>query len=59
MSITFFMRKIGPVHVAEPSLTAGGRQVGYEIQVDFENLKITVHQKIQIFASFNQVTASL
>ena len=26
MPITFFVRKIGPVHVAEPGLMAGGRQ---------------------------------
>ena len=27
MSITFFARKIGPVHLAKPGLMAGGRQV--------------------------------
>ena len=40
------MRKIGPVHVAEPGLTAGDRQVADEIQVNLEIFKITVHQKI-------------
>ena len=36
------MRKNGPVHVAEPGLTAGrqsGRQVADEIQVNLEILK--------------------
>ena len=27
MPIAFFVRKIGPVQVAEPGVTAGGRQV--------------------------------
>ena len=39
---------------------AGGRwQVADEIQVNLEILKITVHRKIRLFASFNQGTASL
>ena len=38
------MRKVGPVHVAEPGLTAGrwqagGRQVADEIQVNLEIFK--------------------
>ena len=37
--ITFFVRKIGPVHVTEPDLMAG-RQVADEIQV---NLKIFIN----------------
>ena len=38
MRITFFVRKIGPIHVVEPGLTAG-RQVADEIQVNLEILK--------------------
>ena len=38
---------------------AGGRQMTDEIQVNLEILKITVHRKIRLFASFNQGTASL
>ena len=46
-SITFFVRKIVPVHVAEPGLTAGrqvagrqaGRQVADEIQLNLEIFK--------------------
>ena len=38
---------------------AGGRQMADEIQVNLEFLKITLHQKIRLFASFNQGTASL
>ena len=45
MPTTFFVRKIGPVHITEPGLTAG-RQVADEIQVNLEFLKITVHRKI-------------
>ena len=52
MPITFFVRKIGPVHVAELGLTAGG-QMADEIQVNLDILKITVHRKIRLFASFN------
>ena len=37
---------------------AGGNQVKYRCQ-NLEILKITVHLKIQLFASFNQGTASL
>ena len=33
--IIFFVRKIGPIHIAEPGLTAG-RQVADEIQVNLE-----------------------
>ena len=44
MPITFFVRKIGPVHVAELGLTAGrqagGRQVADEIQVNLEIFKV-------------------
>ena len=36
MPITFFVRKIGPVHVAEPGLTAGRWQVADKIQVNLE-----------------------
>ena len=36
-----------------------GRQVADEMQVNLEIFKITVHQKIRLFASFNQGTASL
>ena len=36
-----------------------GRWQSDEIQVNLEILKITVHQKIRLFASFNQGTASL
>ena len=64
MPITFFVRKIGSVHIAEPGLTAGrwqagGRQVVDKIQLNLEILKITVHRKIRLFTSFNQGTASL
>ena len=52
------MRKIGPVHVAEPGLTAG-RQVADEIQVNLGIFKITVHRKIRLFALFNRRAASL
>ena len=38
MPITFFVRKIGPVHVAEPGLMVG-RQVADEIQVNLEIFK--------------------
>ena len=58
MPITLFVRKIGPMHVAEPGLTAGGRwQTKYRWISKF--LTITVHRKIRLFASFNQGTASL
>ena len=46
MPITFFVRTIGPVHVAELDLTAGrqaGRQMADEIQVNLEILRFTVH----------------
>ena len=36
-----------------------GRQMADEIQVNLEILKITVHRKIRLFASFNQGAASL
>ena len=36
-----------------------GRQMADEIQVKLEFLKITVHRKIGLIASFNQGTASL
>ena len=36
-----------------------GRQVADEIKVNLEILKIAVHRKIRLFASFNQSTASL
>ena len=39
MPITFFVRKIRPIHVAEPGLMAGGRAVADEIQVNFEIFK--------------------
>ena len=35
------------------------RQMADEIQVNLELLKITIHQNIRLFASFNQGTASL
>ena len=35
------------------------RQVADEIQVNLEFLKITVHRRIRLFASFNRGTASL
>ena len=53
------MRKIGPIHVAEPGLMAGGRQVADKIQVDLEILKNQCTSKDLTFASFNQGTASL
>ena len=31
MPITFFMRKIGPVHVVEPGLMAGRWQAGRQV----------------------------
>ena len=37
--ITFFVRKIGPIHITEPGLMAGGRQVADEIQVNLEIFK--------------------
>ena len=58
MPITFFVRKIGPVHVAEPGLTTG-RQVADEIQVNLEIFKNHCTSKDSTFASFNQGTASL
>ena len=36
-----------------------GRQMADEIQVIWKFLKITVHRKIRLIASFNQGTASL
>ena len=39
MPITFFVRKIGPVHVAEPGLMAAGRQNTGE----FENFKKSLY----------------
>ena len=36
-----------------------GRQVADEMQVNFEILKLTVHQNIPLFPSFSQGTASL
>ena len=38
MPITFFVRKFGPIHIAEPGLTAG-RQVVDKIQVNLEIFK--------------------
>ena len=58
MPITFFVRKIGPIHVAEPGLMAGRLQSD-EIQVNLEFFKIIVHRKIRLIALFNQGTASL
>ena len=52
------MRKIGPVHITEPGLTAG-RQVADEIQVNLEIFKNHCTSKDSIFASFNQGKASL
>ena len=62
MPITFFVRKIGPIHVAEPGLMAdmqagaGRRNTG---ELIWKRLNITVHRKIRLFALFNQGTASL
>ena len=36
-----------------------GRQMADEIHVNLEILKITVHRKVRLIASFNQGTASL
>ena len=38
---------------------AGARQMADEIQVNLEIFKISAHQKIRLFALFNQGTASL
>ena len=59
------MRKIGPVHIAQPGLTAGrqvadGRwQVADEIQVNLEIFNNHCTSKDSTFAPFNQGTASL
>ena len=62
MPITLFVRKIGPVHVVEPGLTAGrwqadGSQTKYRQIWKF--LKIPVYQKIKLITLFNPGTASL
>ena len=38
MPITFFVRKIGPVHEAEPGLRAGGSQAGRQNTGEIGNL---------------------
>ena len=43
---TFFVRKIGPVHIAELGLTAGSRQVAGEIQLNLGIFKNHCTSKI-------------
>ena len=39
MPITFCVRKIGPIHVVEPGLTAGGRQMAGRWQAGGSQIK--------------------
>ena len=53
-------KKIQPIHIAEPGLTAGrwqagGRQVADKMQVNLEILKITVHRKIRLLLHLTMV----
>ena len=61
--ITFSVRIIGPIHIAEPGLTVGrqacGWQVADEIQVNLEIFKNHCKLKDSTFCFFNQGTVSL